>query len=109
MARGTTAPAHLAAGFPQDCSTCHSTTNWTGAKYTAHDSAYFPIYSGNHNGKWTTCGDCHTNSANYAVFTCITCHQHSNQTSVTSEHSGVKSFVYNGTSCYGCHPRGSGG
>ena len=106
---GTTDPNHVAAAFPTTCNTCHTTTNWSGAKYTAHDSAYFPIYSGNHNGKWTTCADCHTNSANYAVFSCIVCHQHSNQTSVTKDHSGVKNFVYNGTSCYSCHPRGSGG
>jgi hypothetical protein len=105
----TTDPGHAAAGFAQTCNTCHTFVDWTGATYTAHDAAYFPIYSGNHKGKWTACGDCHTNSANYAVFTCITCHQHSNQTSVTSEHNGVKNFVYNGTSCYSCHPRGSGG
>jgi hypothetical protein len=107
--KSTSDPGHAAAGFPQTCNTCHTFVDWTGAQYTAHDSAYFPIYSGNHANKWTSCGDCHTNSANYAVFTCITCHQHSNQTSVTSEHNGVKNFVYNGTSCYGCHPRGSGG
>jgi hypothetical protein len=105
----TTSPGHAAAGFATTCNTCHTFVDWTGATYTAHDAAYFPIYSGTHNGKWTTCGDCHTNSANYAVFTCIVCHQHSNQTSVTSNHSGVKNFVYNGTSCYSCHPRGSGG
>src|ERR1035438_3465133 len=53
----------------------------------------FPIYSGNHNGKWTACSDCHTNSSNYAVFTCIACHQHSNQTQVTSDHQGIKNFT----------------
>ena len=26
---GTTNPAHVAAGFPTDCTLCHSTTNWT--------------------------------------------------------------------------------
>jgi len=106
---GTTNPGHAAAGFAQTCNTCHTFVDWTGAKYTAHDSAYFPIYSGNHNGKWTTCGDCHTNSSNYAVFTCIACHQHSNQQQVTSDHNGVKNFVYSPTSCYTCHPKGSGG
>ena len=105
----TTNPAHGAAGFAQTCNSCHTFVDWTGAKYTAHDGAYFPIYSGTHNGKWTQCSDCHTNSANYAVFTCIACHQHSNQAQVTSQHSGVKSFVYNGTSCYSCHPKGTGG
>jgi hypothetical protein len=105
----TTNPGHAAAGFAQTCNTCHSFTDWTGAKYTAHDAAYFPIYSGNHNGKWTACSDCHTNSSNYAVFTCIACHQHSNQTQVTSDHQGVKNFTYTPTSCYSCHPKGSGG
>ena len=105
----TTNPNHAAAGFAQTCNSCHTFVDWTGAQYTAHDAAYFPIYSGTHNGKWTTCGDCHTNSSNYAVFTCIACHQHSNQTQVTQDHQGVKGFVYNGTSCYTCHPKGSGG
>jgi hypothetical protein len=106
---GTTAPSHVASAFPQTCNTCHTFVDWTGATYTAHDTAYFPIYSGTHNGKWTSCSDCHANSADYSVFSCIICHQHSNQTSVTNEHGGVKNFVYNGTSCYTCHPRGSGG
>ncbi|HLK48923.1 MAG TPA: hypothetical protein VKT49_12350 [Bryobacteraceae bacterium] len=105
----TTNPNHAAAGFAQTCNSCHTFTDWTGAQYKAHDSAYFPIYSGTHQGKWTQCSDCHTNSANYAVFTCIACHQHSNQTQVTQQHSGVKNFVYNATSCYTCHPKGSGG
>jgi hypothetical protein len=106
---GTTAPSHVASAFPQTCNTCHTFVDWTGATYTAHDTAYFPIYSGTHNGKWTACSDCHANSADYSVFSCIICHQHSSQTSVTNEHGGVKNFVYNGTSCYTCHPRGSGG
>jgi hypothetical protein len=103
----TTNPNHAASAFPTTCNTCHTFTDWTGAQFTAHDSSYFPIYSGTHNGKWTSCADCHTNSADYSVFTCIVCHQHSNQTSVTSGHSGVKNFVYNGTSCYACHPKGN--
>ena len=103
----TTNPSHVAAGFAQTCNSCHTFVDWTGAKYTAHDSAYFPIYSGTHQGKWTQCSDCHTNSSNFAVFTCIACHQHSNQAQVTAQHQGVRGFVYNGTSCYSCHPKGT--
>jgi hypothetical protein len=105
----TTNPNHAAAGFAHTCDSCHTFVDWTGAQYLAHDSAYFPIYSGTHKNAWTQCSDCHTNSSNYAVFTCIVCHQHSNQQQVTSDHQGVKGFVYNGTSCYGCHPKGTGG
>ena len=105
----TTNPNHAAAGFAQTCNSCHTFVDWTGAQYLAHDGSYFPIYSGTHQGKWTACSDCHTNSSNYAVFTCIACHQHSNQAQVTQDHQGVNNFVYNGTSCYSCHPRGTGG
>jgi len=101
--QNTTNPGHAAAGFAQTCNTCHTFIDWTGAQYTAHDTAYFKIYSGTHNGQWTTCGDCHTDSANYATFTCIACHAHSNQASVTAEHSGNNNFTYTPTSCYTCH------
>ena len=30
---GTTNPPHLASGFPQDCSGCHTTTDWSGATF----------------------------------------------------------------------------
>jgi hypothetical protein len=98
-----TNPNHTAAGFPTTCNTCHTTTAWTGATFT---HSLFPIYSGNHNGKWSTCADCHTNSANYAVYSCITCHQHA-QNNTDGDHKGVKNYVYSATSCYTCHPRGS--
>jgi hypothetical protein len=99
----TTNPNHAASGFPTTCDSCHTFTDWTGAQFTAHDQSYFKIYSGRHNGQWTACSDCHTNAKDYSVFTCIACHQHNNQTSVTSQHNGVKNFSYTPTSCYGCH------
>jgi hypothetical protein len=107
--QNTTNPNHAAAGFATTCNSCHSFVDWTGAKFTTHDNSYFPIYSGKHNGKWTACGDCHSNSTNYAVFTCIACHEHSNQSDVTSKHHGVSGFAYTATSCYGCHPKGVAG
>ena len=94
-------PNHVAAGFPKTCATCHTTTTWTGARFTHK----FPIYSGSHSGKWNTCADCHTNSSNYSVFTCLSCHEH-NQTSMDSKHRGIRNYAYNSTSCYGCHPQG---
>ncbi len=99
-----TNPNHVSAGFPTTCTTCHNTTQWLGAKVTHQ----FPIYTGSHAGKWTTCNDCHRTPANYAVFSCIDCHQH-NKTDMDRKHSGRKGYVYESPACYQCHPRGSGG
>jgi hypothetical protein len=94
-----TNPNHVAASFPTTCQTCHNTTAWTGATFT---HTWFPIYSGHHQGKWTTCADCHANPADYAPFTCNACHTH-NKTDTDSHHGGVRNYVYNGTACYSCH------
>ncbi len=94
-------PNHLAAGLPKDCTTCHNTTQWTGAKITHK----FPIYSGSHAGKWTTCNDCHRTPTSYAVFSCIDCHQH-NKTDMDRKHRDRSGYVYASPSCYQCHPKG---
>jgi hypothetical protein len=100
---GTTDPAHAAAGFPHDCAQCHSTAGWPGAQFT---HSYFPIYSGRHTTVWSACSDCHTNSGNYAVFTCTICHT---KTATDSHHSEVRGYVYNSANCYACHPTGRSG
>jgi hypothetical protein len=102
---GTNNPNHIASAFPTTCATCHTTTSWAGATF---NHTWFPIYSGTHAGKWTTCGDCHVNSADYSVFSCITCHQHS-EANTDPEHTGNKNYVYSSTSCYSCHRNGTGG
>ncbi len=101
---GTTDPSHTGAAFPTDCTLCHTTTTWQGAVFTQHDSLYFPIYSGSHNGRWTACTDCHNNPSSYAAFTCLTCHD---KTTTDSHHTGVTGYVYDSNACYSCHPRGS--
>ncbi len=102
---GTTNPNHVAAQFPTTCNTCHSTISWLGAVF---NHTWFPIYSGTHAGKWMSCGDCHVNTSNFAVFSCITCHQH-DASIVNPNHSGVSGYTYTATSCYSCHPTGQGG
>jgi hypothetical protein len=102
---GTTNPNHAAAAFPTACTTCHTTATWAGATF---NHTWFPIYTGEHAGKWTTCGDCHANANSYAVFSCITCHTH-NQTDTDARHRGVRNYVYDSNNCYQCHPRGTGG
>ena len=99
-----TDPNHVTAGFPRDCAACHSTATWSGATFT---HTQFPIYSGTHANRWTSCSDCHTNSSNYAVFSCTTsCHD---RTSMDSRHRGISGYVYNSTNCYSCHPSGRAG
>jgi hypothetical protein len=104
----TTNPNHLSAKFPTNCESCHSTTAWTPSTYN-HDAQYFPINSGKHRGVWTQCTECHNVATNYAAFSCIICHTHSNKASVDGEHRDVKNYTYTGTSCYTCHPTGRGG
>jgi hypothetical protein len=102
----TTSPKHSTAGFPTTCQTCHTTSQWLGATFN-HDGPFFPIYSGKHNGKWTTCADCHQQPTNYKQFECILCHEHSNKTKVDNDHKGEPGYQYKSTACYACHPRGT--
>lgn len=103
----TNNPPHASGQYPTDCTMCHTQTAWSPSTFN-HDAQYFPIYSGHHNGTWTSCGDCHTNSSNYQVFSCLTCHAH-NQTDMDNSHSGIAGYSYNSNACYNCHPTGSAG
>ena len=94
----TTNPNHVAAGFPTTCQTCHTTTTWSGATF---NHTWFPMTHGN---AQSVCATCHTNSSDYSVFQCTTCHA---ATQTNSQHSGVRNYVYNNTNCYQCHPQGT--
>lgn len=97
----TTNPNHLSAGFPTTCNTCHTTTTWAGATFN------HTWFNTQHGGAKGVCTTCHTNSANYAVFTCTNCHSKS---ATDPRHSGVSGYVYNSVNCYACHKNvGSGG
>jgi hypothetical protein len=93
---GTTDPNHRAAQFPTDCASCHSTARWTGARFD-HDR-FFPIFSGAHRGKWSSCSTCHIDSNDFRQFDCVQCHQ--------DAHRGRG---YTSQQCYSCHPSGRGG
>lgn len=91
----TTNPNHQAAQFPTDCVSCHTTARWTGARFD-HDR-FFPIFSGKHQGKWSSCSACHVNASDFSQFDCLSCHQ--------DAHRGRG---YTSQQCYGCHPSGRG-
>jgi hypothetical protein len=99
----TTVVNHPGAGFGTACESCHTTTAWSGGKFTAHDTQ-FRIYSGRHLGKWSNCTDCHTSTTNYAVFACYgPCHGVS---TVDGQHGGVNGYVKGAADsqkCYSCH------
>ena len=103
---GTSNPNHATAGFPTQCQSCHNTSAWRPATFD-HDGRYFPIYSGKHRGKWSSCGDCHVNAGNYKAFECIRCHEHANRAEVDKDHREVRGYTYASAACYQCHRNGS--
>ena len=98
----TVDPGHVAAGFPTTCASCHGTATWSGARFD-HDAPFFPIYSGAHRGRWTSCSSCHTTASSYKAFTCLTCHA---QTEMDGHHRGLSGYRYESQACYTCHPNG---
>lgn len=94
---------HAGSGFPTTCLDCHTTDTWAGA--TFDHSAFFPIYSGEHEGEWADCQTCHTQPGNFGVFTCLTCHEH-RQSEMDDKHDDVGGYVYESNACYSCHPDG---
>lgn len=97
----TTNPAHAAAGFGTDCASCHTSAAWQPATFD-HDAKYFRIDSGHHRGTWASCQTCHQNSASYADFTCLVCHEH-DKARMDSEHRGRSGYSYQSSACYSCH------
>ena len=98
-------PPHQSAGFPTDCTQCHSQSAWEPSTFD-HDDMYFPIYSGNHNNEWDQCTECHTTPGNFSLFSCIDCHEHDNPGDLADDHDGVNGYMYVSTACYACHPTG---
>ena len=90
-----TNPIHKtnASVFTTNCTSCHNVNAWSPAPLFNHTS-FFPIKSGRHNG--VACATCHTNSANYMIFTCIT----------ASCHGSAHNRSQGSNGCYSCHPKG---
>jgi len=125
---GTTNPSHVSAGFPTDCTLCHSTTTWTTS--TFNHAAVFPLTgahtsvpcaqchtNNNYTTLPTTCYGCHqtdfngtTNPSHVAAAfptTCDTCHSTTNWTSVTFNHAVYANYPLTGVhatlTCAQCH------
>ncbi len=97
---GTTNPAHVASGFPTDCTQCHNTTSWTQSTFN-HNSTSFPL-----TGAHTTlqCNQCHTTAASYngsLPTSCIGCHQTDYNGTTNPPHASNPSAFP--TTCTQCH------
>lgn len=88
------------------CYDCHPTGE--AGDFLAHDAEFFPVYSGSHANSWDDCSACHTNPANRAEFSCLTCHEH-NQIDMDNTHNGITGYSYTSNDCYFCHPTGETG
>jgi hypothetical protein len=92
-----TKPASHTASYGTACASCHTTKAWLPASYNGTHT--FPQ---THHGAGGVCAKCHPSGP--PAYTCASCHSNS---SMTSKHSGVKSFSL--TTCATCHPKGTGG
>ena len=93
LTKATTPTPH--AGFPTDCSGCH-TTNPGWAPSTFNHSTVFVI-AGAHAA--LACNQCHTSATNWSTTatTCIGCHQQDFATANSPPHTGFTA------DCTGCH------
>ncbi|MGA9118966.1 MAG: hypothetical protein WB699_06335 [Bacteroidota bacterium] len=90
-------PPHASAGFPNDCTTCHTTTAWQPSTFD-HSKTNFPL-TGAH-AAVTPCTGCHTVSPWSAqATTCVSCHQtdYNNTTNPAHASAGFP------TTCQTCH------
>ena len=80
-----------------DCASCHSTTDWSPARYDRDHT--FPINHGE--SRASPCQACHADTL--ATYTCYDCHEHE-PASIEREHleEGISDFQ----DCMRCHPTG---
>lgn len=92
----TTSPDHLAAGLPEDCTLCHSTSAWVGAGFM-HELTRFPL-TGAHVA--LTCETCHVGGQFTGLDTmCVGCHQDDFNQTTSPDHLAA-GFS---TACELCH------
>ena len=93
----TTDPNHVTAGFPQDCSVCHSTVSWAGAVFD-HSKTGFAL-TGAHTS--LQCAQCHATAGQFTGLSpaCVSCHL-SNFNSANSPNHVASGFPQ---TCEVCH------
>ncbi|MBI3671055.1 MAG: hypothetical protein HY237_14905 [Acidobacteria bacterium] len=90
-------PDHVKAGFPQDCSQCHSTASWSGARFDHNALTRFPL-TGAHVS--VSCQQCHIGGKFTGTSTdCASCHLAAYQKTTNPNHVAA-GFP---TDCSVCH------
>ena len=92
----------------QNCELCHNTRTFIPSDMSKHD-IFFPIYSGEHKGEWTSCNsECHISPNDFSQFSCGlngVCHKH-RKSKMEEEHDDENGFIYESSACFNCHPQG---
>jgi hypothetical protein len=84
--QGTTNPNHLAAGIPQTCDMCHTTSGWQPASFD-HSKTAFPLTGAHVN---VQCGLCHVNgNYNLNSTACVSCHMKDYQGTTNPNHAAT--------------------
>ncbi|MBE0656467.1 MAG: hypothetical protein IH602_02190, partial [Bryobacteraceae bacterium] len=93
----TTNPNHVTAAFPKDCTVCHTTTQWKGAKFDHATATQFPL-TGSHAA--VQCAQCHKNNVYKGTpATCEGCHL-SNYNTATNPNHVTAAFPKDCTVCH---------
>ena len=90
-------PPHMKLGLPRECGTCHTTTDWSNAKFDHGLYAHYPL-TGKHAA--VACAQCHADN-NYATTPtdCYACHK-GDFTGTTNPNHVTSGFP---TTCSTCH------
>ena len=90
-------PDHASSGFPSDCTLCHTTAQWSGARFDHNTTTKFPL-TGKHSS--ATCQSCHVNNRFIGLAQdCASCHLNDFNASTNPSH---RSAGFS-TECATCH------
>jgi hypothetical protein len=92
---GTDDPDHVEAGFPEDCSICHTIDDWDDAEFD-HSLSDFPL-TGEHRD--VDCNECHSEGYTGTPTECNACHDDDFDSAIDPPHDPV-TFD---TDCTLCH------
>ena len=122
-------PAHVAAGFPQDCALCHTTLQWRGAHFDHNTQTHFTLtgahvnascsqchVGGRFSGTAQNCSGCHlaefqkTTNPNHAAAgfsqDCTLCHTTAQWSGAQFDHAKTRfplTGAHGGVACQQCH------
>jgi len=84
------------------CRSCHP--DGRAGSFPQHD-VLFPIFTGAHANRWSSCATCHPDPSSRQVYTCMSgnCHPRGE---TDGHHQGEPTYAYVAQECLRCHPTG---